>query len=187
MRSRALDVAAADVAGQFLLVASRKERGFVDLAQVGLERRLHGGGSFASCLSSRSHIAARVEAKSRNFTRQLSSVPVAFLQRLASGQGGRMCTPVRIADAKRTDPAGNFRRGGRCVWNVAIGDCRPKQHRAGRWLNGFFRGCGRQGLDSSRGPFSRPTDVDSASDFVWTDLLGRRGLINGPESPPIHP
>ena len=45
-----LGVALADGDGQFLLVVGREQRGLVDLAEVGLQRRLDGGGDVsASC------------------------------------------------------------------------------------------------------------------------------------------
>ena len=44
-----LVVAAADGDGQFVFIFGRKQRGLVDLAEIGLQRGLHRGGLAASC------------------------------------------------------------------------------------------------------------------------------------------
>ena len=64
-----LRVAAADGHGQFVLVVGREQRGLVDLAEVGLQGRLHGCGLAAACLGHR-HLSCQRAGKGdrRNFS-----------------------------------------------------------------------------------------------------------------------
>ena len=107
-----LVVAAADGDGQFVLVVGREQRGLVDLAEVGLQRRLHGrriGGGVWSWSSAVHGVRRRWCSVSvtDNYRRRLTE----FLQlKRATRRTGTECSHGSDS-AENNDPAGESRRG----------------------------------------------------------------------------
>ena len=129
-----LGVAGADGHGQLVLVVGREQRGLVDLAEIGLQGRLHQGGLAAACLGHR-HLHCQQGLSSG--TDRLSARRAGFCKEADARRTRGTVAEFRTV-AKRTTPP--VVTGGGVGYLATIVTGRPDFHGAGG-LSRYRRPC----------------------------------------------